>query len=319
MKQKSFLTSIWFVALAAGFCSFLWGSATPCIKVGYRMFSIASEDTATVVLFAGVRFFLAGILTVIVGSLTERRLLLPKSMATCKKIFVLSMFQTVIQYFFFYGGLTRASGVNSALTLSTNVFASLLISALIFRQEKLTGLKIAGCVIGFAGVALVNLFGSSGLDYHVSFRGEGFVFLSTVCYGFSGCFSKLFSKDESPVLLSGWQFVLGGAIMILAGLAFGGHFSGFNIASVLLIFYLAFISAAAYSLWGILLKYNDVSRVVVFGFLNPVFGVILSRLLLNEQGQNLLIVLLSLVLVSAGIVVVNKKSENNSSHCRTEE
>ncbi len=311
-KNKSFLSSILFVALAASFCSFLWGSATPCIKIGYALFSIAPTDTATVILFAGVRFFVAGILTAIVGSLMERKFLFPASKGAWGKVFVLSMFQTVIQYFFFYGGLTKASGVTSALTISTNVFASLLIAVFVFRQEKLSALKVVGCVVGFSGVALVNAFGSSGSDYHVSFLGEGFIFLSSICYGFSGGFSKKFSKTENPVMLSGSQFILGGFIMIVVGYLFGGRFSGFTPKSVLLLGYLAFISACAYSLWGILLKYNDVSKVVIFGFLNPVFGVILSMIFLHERGQNAVIVAISLVLVSIGIVVVNRKEKQKS-------
>lgn len=311
-KNKSFLSSILFVALAASFCSFLWGSATPCIKIGYALFSIAPTDTATVILFAGVRFFVAGILTAIVGSLMERKFLFPASKGAWGKVFVLSMFQTVIQYFFFYGGLTKASGVTSALTISTNVFASLLIAVFVFRQEKLSALKVVGCVVGFSGVALVNAFGSSGSDYHVSFLGEGFIFLSSICYGFSGGFSKKFSKTENPVMLSGYQFILGGFIMIVVGFLFGGRFSGFTPKSVLLLGYLAFISACAYSLWGILLKYNDVSKVVIFGFLNPVFGVILSMLMLHEKGQNAVVVAVSLLLVSIGIVVVNRKEKQKS-------
>ena len=311
-KNKSFLSSILFVALAASFCSFLWGSATPCIKIGYKLFSIAPTDTATVILFAGVRFFIAGILTAIVGSLMEKKFLFPASKGAWGKVFVLSMFQTVIQYFFFYGGLTKASGVTSALTISTNVFASLLIAVFVFRQERLSALKVVGCVVGFSGVALVNAFGSSGTDYHVSFFGEGFIFLSSICYGFSGGFSKKFSKTENPVMLSGYQFIVGGFIMIVVGYLFGGRFSGFTPKSVLLLGYLAFISACAYSLWGILLKYNDVSKVVIFGFLNPVFGVILSMIFLHERGQNAVIVAISLVLVSIGIVVVNRKEKQRS-------
>ena len=161
-------------------------------------------------------------------------------------------------------------------------------------------------------MALVNAFGSSGTDYHVSFFGEGFIFLSSICYGFSGGFSKKFSKTENPVMLSGYQFIVGGFIMIVVGYLFGGRFSGFTPKSVLLLGYLAFISACAYSLWGILLKYNDVSKVVIFGFLNPVFGVILSMIFLHERGQNAVIVAISLVLVSIGIVVVNRKEKQKS-------
>jgi drug/metabolite transporter (DMT)-like permease len=74
-----------------------------------------------------------------------------------------------------------------------------------------------------------------------------------------------------------------------------------------MLLYLATVSAVAYSLWGILLKYNPVSKVAVFGFMNPVFGVILSAILLREEGSLSLISIVSLVLVCIGIYIVNAK------------
>ena len=214
------------------------------------------------------------------------------------------MVQTILQYFFFYGGLTRCPGVKSSVILATNVFASLLIAALLFKQEKLTILKILGCVVGFVGVVLVTVTGKS-LDYHISFGGEGVIFLSSICYGLSGCLMKSFSRDENTVMLSGWQFTFGGAVMIFTGFCLGGRFSGFTPLSVLLLVYLVFISAVAYTLWGLLLAHNDVSRVVIFGFLNPVFGVLLSSIFLHEQSQTGFVTIISLILVCIGIFVVN--------------
>ena len=76
---------------------------------------------------------------------------------------------------------------------------------------------------------------------------------------------------------------------------------------------MAMISAVAYSLWGILLKYNPVSRIAVFGFMNPVFGVILSALLLGENNQAFsLYGLAALVLVSLGIFLVNRRDTSVS-------
>ena len=299
-SKKSILSHLWGVSLGAALCCFLWGSATPAIKTGYALFSIAADDTPTVVLFAGVRFFFAGIFTILFGS------------PAVKKVAALGLVQTILQYFFFYGGLTRCAGVKSSVILATNVFASLLIAALLFKQEKLTWLKIAGCVIGFVGVVLVTVAGKD-VDYKLSFGGEGFIFLSSVCYGFSGCMVKLFSKEENTVMLSGCQFMFGGAVMIAVGVLFGGRFGGFTFASTALLVYLVFISAVAYTLWGLLLAHNDVSRVVIFGFLNPVFGVILSSIFLHEQSQTGFVTIISLVLVCIGIFVVNYrkvKTEN---------
>ena len=66
------------------------------------------------------------------------------------------------------------------------------------------------------------------------------------------------------------------------------------------------ISAVAYSLWAVLLKRNPVSRVAVFTFLQPVFGVLLS-LLLVDRGADvpLLRYGAALVLICVSIAVVN--------------
>lgn len=54
------------------------GSAFPCIKIGYGMWNIESVDTSSQILFAGMRFVLAGILAVIFGSLLEGRFIRPE-------------------------------------------------------------------------------------------------------------------------------------------------------------------------------------------------------------------------------------------------
>ena len=80
-----------------------------------------------------------------------------------------------------------------------------------------------------------------------------------------------------------------------------------------MLLYLAVISAVAYSMWGVLLKYNPVSRVTVFGFMNPVFGVILSAIFLRESGSIGVVCILALVLVCAGIYIVNRTPKQSES------
>lgn len=295
---------VWIGALL---CCALWGSAFPCVKIGYRLFEIASEDVATQILFAGCRFTLAGVLTILLGSLLNRRVLIPKK-ESLGKVLKLCMMQTVVQYLFFYVGLANTTGVKASIIEGVNVFVAILIASLLFHQEKLTVQKILGCVIGFAGVVLVNLTGG-GLDMSFRFMGEGFIFLSTVAYAFSSVFLKRYSKEDDPVTLSGWQFLAGGVIMIICGLLFGGRFPAVSGKGMAMLVYLALVSAVAYSLWGILLKYNPVSKVAVFGFMNPVCGVILSALLLDEKNGIGVTCLVALVLVCVGIYIVNYGKE----------
>lgn len=165
--------------------------------------------------------------------------------------------------------------------------------------------KVLGCILGFVGVMLVTLNGG-GLDMDFRLLGEGFVFLSTVAYAFSSVYFKRFSRTSDAFLLSGYQFLAGGLITSLAGLLAGGRVTGFTGKSLLLLVYMALISAVAYTLWGILLSYNPISRVAVFGFMNPVIGVILSALLLNEGEQALGVrSAAALALVCIGIWIVN--------------
>lgn len=307
-RSEEMLKKNWVVCVLAMVCCLLWGSAFPCIKIGYSMFQIAASDTASQILFAGVRFTLAGILTIAIGSALGRKFLFPVA-GNWHMVWKLCLFQTVIQYFLFYIGLANTTGVKSSIIEASNVFVAIVVSSLIFRYERLGKGKILGCIVGFAGVVLINLNGT-GVDTSMSFLGEGCIFLSTVSYAFSSVLIKKFSQKENPVTLSGYQFTAGGVVMAAAGFVLGGHLRGFTPASAALLIYMAMISAVAYSLWGILLKYNPVGKVAVYGFMNPVFGVILSALLLGEQNQAFTIQgLISLLLVCAGICIVNREQE----------
>lgn len=308
MEKKNRMQSTVVVWLGALICCALWGSAFPCIKIGYQMFEIPQDAVATQILFAGLRFTLAGILVILIGSVLSGNLL-KINRQNALKILKLSLLQTVLQYLFFYIGLANTTGVKASIIEGVNVFIAIFVASLIFRQEKLTMGKLAGCLIGFAGVVLVNLNGN-GLDMSFHLNGEGFIFLSTVAYAFSSVYLKRYSKTENPVLLSGWQFVAGGLVMTIMGLLMGGKITKVTATGIAMLFYLACISAVAYSLWGILLKYNPVSRVAVFGFMNPVFGVILSAFLLGEREQASGIKsIIALILVSIGIYITAKVKE----------
>jgi len=145
-------------------------------------------------------------------------------------------------------------------------------------------------------------------------KGEGAMILSALAYAVSSVFIKKFSQTDNPVMLSGWQFFFGGLVMMICGRLFGAtiEINGENVfKAVAILLYLAFISAAAYTLWALLLKHNPVSRVSVIGFMNPVFGMLLSALVLGEAAEAFRLKnLISLLFVCMGIFLVNfsKKS-----------
>ena len=93
-----------------------------------------------------------------------------------------------------------------------------------------------------------------------------------------------------------------------AGGVMGGHITKVTLSGIGLLVYLALVSAVAYTLWSVLLAWNDVSKVAIFGFVNPLCSVILSALILGEVKQAFNVgSLVALVLVCAGIYIVNRR------------
>ena len=292
------------VCLLALLCCALWGSAFPCVKIGYELLHI--QDIGSQILFAGYRFFLAGIFTFVIGSVMERKLLTVKR-ASVKYVAAQGVLQTAMQYFFFYVGLANTTGAKGSVINASNAFISIIAAAVLIRTEKITWKKAVGCAIGFAGVIVINLSpGAWGDGFHL--LGEGMIFMSALCYGISSVTLKMISDRESPVTITAYQLLIGGAILVISGIVSGGSVTGFTWKSSLLLGYMALLSTVAFSIWSLLLKYNSVGKVTIYGFSIPVFGVALSALFL---GENILSwqTVIALIMVSVGIIIVNKSAE----------
>lgn len=311
-EKRNFFQKPMAIIAAALLCCALWGSASPAIKIGYQLLEV--KGVPSTILFAGVRFFMAGIITVLIYSIARHRFLYPKK-ENIPRVLTVSAFQTVIQYIFFYVGLANTTSVKGTIASGSSAFFCVLIASLIFRQEKLTAKKMIACVLGFVGIVVVNL---NGLTLTMNFLGDGFVIFSTVSYAFSSVLMKRFSKYEDPVVISGYQFIIGGAFMIILGLSLGGRFSLSSFGGIMLLVYLSFLSAVAYALWGLLLKYNPVSRVSIFSFTTPIFGTLLSLILLpGTSGVKPLNIVITLLLVSLGIFLLNYQGKPKNAQNKT--
>lgn len=306
MEKKPYLTRPLVVALLAGFCCLLWGSAVPFINLGYRLFAIESGQTATQILFAGCRFMLAGALTVAFASIGQRRFVRPRA-GSWPKAVKLALVQTVTQYVFFYIGVAHTSSVKGSIIQGLNAFVAILVACYLFRSERMNALKWLGGLLGVAGIVLVSLDGT-GLDASFSLTGEGFMLISMVASACSAGLIKRYGQGDDPVALSGWQFMMGGAAMAVCAFAAGGRLHPQEPLAALVLLYLAALSATAYTLWAVLLRVNPVSHVAVYTFLQPIFGVALSLLLVDSgaqvpllrYGAALLLICLSIVIVGRG-------------------
>jgi drug/metabolite transporter (DMT)-like permease len=297
------------ILIMALFSCFLWGSATPSIKIGYNLFSILPGDTYGKILFAGYRFLIASFMIFAFSYVIKNSWKLSKE--DFLPLFILGVVQTTIQYVFFYIGVSNTTGIKGTILSSTGTFFSVMISHFIYVEDRINIRRIIGIIIGFAGVVILNLNGSR-LDYGFKFTGEVFIIMSTLASAIGGIYTKIISKRIPAVILTGYQMLLGSIVLIIIGFMGKGSASiSMTGSGTILLLYLAFISAAAFTMWSILLKYNSVGQISIYQFSIPVFGVLLSTIFLHEKfsGLNTLI---AVILVCIGVIVINKKVPSSS-------
>ena len=251
-----------------------------------------------------MRFFLSGVLTIVFTSIPRKALVQPKR-ENLHMVLKLAMLQTVIQYTLYYTAVANTTSVRGSIIQGMTAFIAILVSCYIFRTERMNKLKWIGGALGLAGVIVMNL-GKEGLAGGMKLTGEGFLFMSMFVSGCSSGTIRIFSQKEDPVALSGWQFTIGGVILMALGLLFGGRLHTASVQGAAVFLYLAALSAIAYTVWSVLLRYNPVSRIAPFMFLRPIFGVLVSLILYGWEQVPVARYALALVLVCLSIMVVGK-------------
>ncbi len=303
MKEKGWIRRG--VFLPALLCTALWGSAVPGVKSGYALFAIAGDDVPAKLFFAGLRFAIAGLLVLALVLLRREAPLLPKRDAW-PGILALSGAQTILQYIFFYLGLGNTTGVRGSVLSATSTFFAVFAAHIAFRDDRMNLRKAMGCALGFAGV-LVILSGAGLGGQGVKFTGEGFMLISALGQGLGAGISRKITPGRDPMVITGWQLTFGGLVLLALGLAGGGAGRvAVTAGSLVLLGYLALLSATAFTVWTMLLKYHPVGKVTVYMFLIPVFGSLLSAIVLQESVFTIRN-LCALLLVCAGIATVNRK------------
>ena len=305
MSTQNFFTRRSVVFALATLSCLLWGSAYPAIKNGYALLHIAANDIPGKLLFAGWRFVFAGLLLLVFAQLTGRSLRLA-SARQLGQVSLLGLTQTSLQYVFFYLGLAYTTGVKGSIMNATGTFFSVLLAHFIYHNDKLSAPRITGCLIGFAGVLVVN-FNRSLLDFSFSLLGEGSVVLAAFILSAASIYGKKISQNIDSVVLTGYQLSIGGVALLAGGWLAGGQLEAFSPMATALMAYMVLLSSVAFALWTILLKFNRVGMVTVFNFLVPIFGAGLSALFLDEtilEWKNLL----ALLLVCGGIWLVTREA-----------
>lgn len=283
---------------------------------------IAADDTGSQMFFAGIRFFLAGILVLAAWGCVngfglpcpgnaqtgDHKAVSGKGAASAgevlsgawKLLLSLALTQTFLQYFFYYVGLAHVSGMKGSIMNSMGTLFTVVFGMLYFKNKP-DMCKVLGVAVGMAGVVTACF---SGIGGTVSIRGEGALLLSAVFIAVGNIINKRAAEKLDPMLVTGCHLGIGGFLLLLVGIFMGGSIQVSDWKTALLLAYMVFISAAGFGIWSYLLRHYPVEKVAVFMFLTPVFGTILSGIILGESLG--LPLLAALGMVCAGIVMVQK-------------
>lgn len=302
--MKNFLQNKWSVIVLAIFSSILLGSAFPVLKVSYTEFQIAADDIIAKITFAGLRFLLAGIIVLVFLLIIS-----PKSIIVTRRQFtvllLLGIIQTALQYFFFYNGLAKVTGMQGAILNSCGTFFTVILAHYFYANDKMNWKKVLGLIAGFTGVIAANW--GQGLELNFTFTGEGFMILSGLTSAVATIMAKELAKGIHPFAVTGWQFSLGAIILLLIGLPnLGENALTFTPFGWTLFIYSALLSSIAFALWYSLLKYNAAGEIAMYRFIIPVSGSILSAIFIPEEKLTITTIA-ALALVAIGIIIVNSK------------
>lgn len=299
---RHYLTNKYWVIVIALFCAVLWGSAFPVLKVSYAELGIAPDDRYAIIVLAGIRFFIASLIIfalIVVGIRQSPKV----KTAMLPQLFLLGLLQISLMYFFFYNGLAHTSGMKGAILSSAGIFFVVVLAHFVYVDDRLDWRKILGLIAGFAGIILIN--SGKNFTFDFSWQGEGFMILSGLVSALGTILAKRISKEIHPFVLTAWQMLLGSLLLIAVGLpSLKPQAMVFTNKALLLLFYSAFLSATAFSLWYAILKYNKAGEISVYKFMTPVSGTILSALFI--PGERLTLnMFMALALVALGVIIVN--------------
>ena len=290
--------------LLAILCALGWSLAYPFIKLGYGELQLDSADLGSKILFAGIRFFAAGLLVLAFSAVQKRKLAVTRKEVPWLTLFALV--NTALHYLFSYIGLSYIPSARSTILDSMGSFFLIILSGLFLEDDTFSVKKIAGCLLGFCGILTISITPGGGLFSGISFLGDGMILLNACCAAGGGILTRFISKKMDMMTATGYGMSAGGLMLLLVGLMVGVR-QPWNLSlwGVTILFVLVLISAVCFGIYNMLLANHPISKVAIYNSLIPVFGVMFSALLLKEPFSWQYI--LAAGLTAAGVYVVNRK------------
>ena len=298
ISVKNKLKGTVFLAIIA---CLLWASAFAVIKIGLQY--------TTPLRFAGLRFMLAGLMVLpMVGSFRTAFVYIRDNF---RLILLIAFLQTFVQYTLFYSGLNLVPGALGAIIIGAGPLFIALTAHFFMPNDQLTLPKLGIIFMGIAGIAMVSLSNVSGKETgNLIFIGILLLFLTNINAGFTMVVIARDAKHIPPLILSSSSLIMGGISLFLVSIPVEGFtFIIPPLNYYLSIIWLSFLSAAAYSIWFLLLQREGVkvSALNMWKFIIPVFGAILSWLLLPNESPDLVSVA-GITITAIALVLFNRQN-----------
>ena len=293
--MKNLLKSTTFLAIVA---CWLWSTAFVGVKIGL--------EYHTPFQFAGIRFFISGVLIFIYFGKPKR--FFNELKINWKFILWLSFVQIFGQYALFYSGINLLPGSLAAMIIGSQPLFIAVVAHFSFHNDKITPLKTGSILIGVIGIAVITL-GRIKLEMqgNIELLGTGFLLIVNVLSGYSNVIIVKKSSGISPVVLSSTSLMIGGLMLFFVSIPKEGiNFGPFPVAYYYSLVWLSFLSAAAITIWYALLKRPGVKVSILnfWKFLIPVLGAIFSWIILSNENPDFTSIL-GMGIIAFSLVALN--------------
>lgn len=301
-----FQRPVW-VALLAFTAAFSWGWAFPLVKLGFAEYGITQNMTVSKMLFAGLRFGLAGIIILLIAATTGRsfsyKSTAPKgSFSNALFLLLFALMNTTLHYACFYIGLSYSQGARAAILNSMSVFTLVILACIFFKSDKMTYRKMLGCVVGFTGILTLNMGNQESGAF--TLLGDGLIILNALCGAFAGLLTRGVNKRIDVFVGTGYSLAVGGFLLIIPSLLMGATLPQITLWGVCILALLVGISTIGFALYNKLLTCNPIGKVAIWNSLIPVVGALTSCICLHETFYAKYI--WAAGLATMGIYIINK-------------
>ena len=266
--------------LPALICALLWGSAFPAIKHVYEFWESEglTRNLPLIFLFAGVRFTIAGGGLLFFGKNLRQEL----RATPWKFLAALALTQTFFQYVFFYQSVAVSSASLTALLVATGSFWWMILAPLIQKTPWPSKRQWLGLFIGGTGVCLAVYAPGAGAGN--PFLGAIFMLTATASGSLAVIIFQRIKPTMSAINATGLSLFFGGLGLTAIGFpAFSELSQMFTGPVILATLWLAFVSAAAFSMWNHLTTLFPVTLLASYRFLIPVCGVLESLIFISTE------------------------------------